>query len=320
LSTSIPYVSVRPGYISVYSRMDSKRVRSQAQIECERYLRDNNPIGNISLKAERRVKQAIDWLLYLSKDKVFYHNKFKRNYHFRINFVTLTLPSQQVHTDQELKAKCLNHILTLLRTRWGVKNYVWRAEAQRNGNIHFHICTDAYVPWNELRNSWNKIVGKLGYIESFKEKHGHKTPNSTDVHAIHKIRNISAYLAKYCTKNSPNRAIEGKLWGLSHGLSQIRSAVDMRYNELEDELRQIFKKFESKVRVSEYVTVCYASVKEWACVVKGRLYSMFMRYVLYHRDGCPTDPYDHLINIPVTSHENNRYISKRNNPQLMLTL
>lgn len=299
--------------------MDNDLGRSDAQKLAEIHLKDNLPAGIISRKAERRVKQAIDWLLYLSKEKVFYHNKFKRNYKFRINFVTLTLPAKQVHTDQELKKECLNHILVVMRQKWGVKNYVWRAEAQRNGNIHFHICTDKYVPWNELRNAWNKCVGKLGYVERFHEKHGHKTPNSTDVHSIHKIKNISAYLAKYCTKNSPHRAIEGKLWGLSNSLSQIKSAIEMRYNEIDKEIRSIFKLFDKQVRQSDFVTICYVSVKEWSTVVRGRLYTLFKEYLEAFRSEAPPPGSEVELEPVLSVLQNRTYIPSTIQGELHLT-
>lgn len=287
MSVSIPYVSIRPSCICLYSRYDSDRPRTELQKASEINLKSNKSEGEISRKAERRVKQAIDWLLYLSKEKTFYHNKFKRNYKFRINFVTLTLPASQEHSDQEIKKECLNHILVVMRKKWNVQNYVWRAEPQRNGNIHFHIVTDQYIPWNELRNAWNKCVGKLGYVERFHKKFNHKTPNSTDVHAIHKIKNIAAYLSKYCTKNNPGRPINGKLWGLSQGLSRIKSAIDMRWSTLNDEIIEIFDHFKSKVIKSDYVTILYVSVKEWSNVIKGSLFNMFMEYLEWFRSGAP---------------------------------
>ncbi|GAH86291.1 unnamed protein product, partial [marine sediment metagenome] len=47
--------------------------------------------------------------------------------------------------------------------------YVWRAEKQENGNIHFHFIVDNFIPWNELRNTWNRIQQNLGYISRFSE-------------------------------------------------------------------------------------------------------------------------------------------------------
>lgn len=285
MHVSIPYVSIRPSYIAIYNRPENTRARSQAQIRNEINLQTNDAKGLISRKAERRIKQGIDWLLYLTNDKTFYHRKHKKHYHFKINFVTLTLPAKQVHSDKVIKAECLNHMLTILRQKYKVHHYLWRAEPQKNGNIHFHIVTDKFIPWNELRNQWNKIVNKLGYVDRFHKKWNHRTPNSTDVHSIKKIGNISAYLAKYCTKQSSVRPIEGKLWGLSSSLSKMKSSVDMRCNIIDTELNAICAAFPNRVIKSDYITVIYRSVKQWSEVVKGRLWAQFIAYLKDAREG-----------------------------------
>jgi len=137
-------------------------------------------------------------------------------------------------------------------------------------------------------------------------------PNSSDVHSIRKINNISAYLSKYCTKNGktkhvPNgqsrtyrfpksgqmiehtiecikeviaeRPIEGKLWGLSHSLSKLSTAIDFRFNEVCQELAMIRKKFATSVKEFDYTTVYYVSVREWLQVCKGALFRILSRYI-----------------------------------------
>lgn len=53
-----------------------------------------------------------------------------------------------------------------------------------------------------LRDSWNKRLNNLGYIDTFEKKHGHRTPNSTDVHAVNNIKDLAAYMVKYMTKGN----------------------------------------------------------------------------------------------------------------------
>jgi hypothetical protein len=40
-------------------------------------------------------------------------------------------------------------------------------------------------------------------VTAFAAKHGHRNPNSTDVHSIYNIKNLAGYLAKYCSKGKP---------------------------------------------------------------------------------------------------------------------
>lgn len=197
--------------------------------------KNNKPAGLISIKAQKRINAAIDWMLAQSKQKKYYSKKHGKHFYFRINFITLDLPSPQVHTDNEIKSRCLNNLLVQLRNKWGVKYYIWRAESQANGNIHFHISCDKFIPWWELRHTWNKIVNNLGYVDAYTAKYsgisfekyleynppnkkfsvadrkrgydaGCKCdwtdPNSVDVHKVKRIRNLGAYLSKEIAKNS----------------------------------------------------------------------------------------------------------------------
>ena len=202
-------------------------------------------------------------MLFLAKDKPLFPHRRDSRLTFKLNMVTLTLSSKQIHTDNEIKNKLLNQFLVELRYKHKCQFYLWRAESQGNGNIHFHIITDKYIPWNELRNGWNRIQNKLGYVDRFNEKYKGKTPNSTDIHSIWKVKNLSAYLAKYCTKEDKNRKIQGKQWGLSSGLSKLKSSIHVRYNELEEAVWKIRRGWKERLKVYEYATVLYVNVNEW---------------------------------------------------------
>lgn len=98
-------------------------------------------------------------------------------------FVTLTLPSVQVHTDNTIKEKVLNPFIKWLtadssetykkgpkkgqKKGFGVSVYFWRAEPQKNSKIHFHIIADKYVPWERVRDQWNQCCEILGYVSRY---------------------------------------------------------------------------------------------------------------------------------------------------------
>ncbi len=285
-----PYVGIRPSSLSLYSRPETKIVRTSIQRLNEAYLDNNDHEGLISFKAEKRIRNAIDWLLEITPKKKFYAPKYKKYYDFKINFITLTLASKQTHSDQEIKKKLLNQFLIECKSKWNVNNYLWRAESQRNGNIHFHICTDKFIPWLELRNNWNRIQNKLGYVDRFHVKHRHRSPNSTDVHSIKKIKNIGAYLGKYCTKNSDHRSISGKLWGLSTQLSRIKANVQMIFSGLADEIEKIADTFPKHVKVFDYATVIYCRSQVWLKMqvpIMKRLHENFIKAIRGDPDLVP---------------------------------
>lgn len=189
--------------------------------------------GKVSKIAERKIKKAIDYTLAVTTEKRITDRITGRTIKMKLAFITLTLPSKQIHDDKEIINKCLNQFLIEIKKYYKVRNYIWRAEKQDNNNIHFHILIDKFIPYQELRDRWNRIVEKLGYVTRYREeqKNWHKkgfkvrenllktwsyekqkqayergskqhwhSPNSTDIHSLQKILNIKAYITKYITK------------------------------------------------------------------------------------------------------------------------
>lgn len=194
----------------------------------------NENDGYVSAKGAKRLRRAINWLHAISPEQTVNHPETGKPFKFRLNFITLTLCSEQMHSDQEIKAKMLHPWITNICRKFKVKSYVWKAEPQANGNIHFHFVTNKFMHMHVIRRSWNACQNRMGYIAEYrkaqqawhkngfkprahlypnwsKEKqlkafeHGVKSnwsdPNSTDVHSLSNIKNAAAYIAKYMTKN-----------------------------------------------------------------------------------------------------------------------
>lgn len=237
----MPTLSISPNGITMYNTWIGERSRYSGEMESERInfersenLKHNNPKGIMSEKAIKRVEAALKWLLFMSKEKKIYHRTVARYVKFKICFITITLASGQKHSDQIIKSKLLNQLLTELRQRFNMEHYIWRAEKQKNGNIHFHIVTNVFIPQDSLRSMWNRIQEKLGYVSRYSEKMRNaiksfsdyynefmdtgtytqlmqryikgkacnfNNPNSTDIHSVRKVKNLAAYLVKYFTKS-----------------------------------------------------------------------------------------------------------------------
>ncbi|MEA5426816.1 rolling circle replication-associated protein [Arcicella lustrica] len=90
-----------------------------------------------------------------------------------VTFVTLTLPSKQVHHDNLIKNECLDPFLewvkaTEIKKGWNVKCYLWRAESQKNGNLHFHLIVDRWIDHEAIRKRWNQLINRLGYVDMYR--------------------------------------------------------------------------------------------------------------------------------------------------------
>lgn len=170
-----------------------------------------------------------------SSTKMVYEKKFAKKVPWKVNFLTLTF--HENFQDDNLARKALSRWIEVAKYRWQMNHYIWKAEPQERGAIHFHLSSNAYIPHQELRYTWNRELRKLGL--------NNINDNSTDIHAGTQIKNIESYMADYlCNeeKHAGRRAISGKLWGCSQNLSSAgKKYLLIKTEELKaitDELEQ----------------------------------------------------------------------------------
>ena len=99
-------------------------------------------------------------------------------------------------------------------------SYIWVAELQQNGNIHFHILVDRFIPIKWLVKIWDQA------------------PNSVNVKRLNDQVHAVNYMLKYMKKG--NCPIEGKRYGMTQNLLDAIKPVKVRY-EGADKL-EAFKK------------------------------------------------------------------------------
>lgn len=204
----------------------------------------NQHQGNISPNAKRKMRNAILWLDASAKWKWCYSKKNDNWFRWRLNFIHLTLPAQQGNSDQFIK-KILNRFFLYAYRKTGLRSYVWKAEPQQRGEIHFHITSDCFIWKTTLQNIWNGCLRHYGLINT------NANPPSTRVHPTHNIKLMTAYLVKYMTKNDTDRrTINGRLWGCSRNLSQANNFhITFPEEQLSTESSQLA---EESTRVDQY--------------------------------------------------------------------
>lgn len=193
----IQHFSISPTYTVYYKRnCERSSGRKQSLIP-----KSNKTNGSMSKKASRKVRYCFNWLIAASKVKQVYKKSTGKTHFFKLNFITLTLSEPQKHTDNFIKANMLAQFIQWMQRRHGVVSYIWKAEAQMNGNIHFHITTNKFIHWQQIRHKWNSIQFKHGYNRGLTELEFCTDTNSTDVHAVKKEALIIGYMCKYFTKD-----------------------------------------------------------------------------------------------------------------------
>lgn len=285
-----PMISLHHDELYLYGKQEWINDRPERNKNSLNNLFDNSNHNKLSIPAKRKAKKAIKYLLYSANEKKVFNPKFGTSFKFKVGFITLTLPSQQRHTDKEIKSLLLNQFLIEAKKKWSMVNYVWKAEKQGNGNIHFHILTDKFIPHWELRQCWNRICNKLGYVDEFQKIHKKKNPNSTDIHSLYKIKSVYSYITKYMTKpehrnkskvsakdiNYTMRKLggfisvssgakkflgklsgSGRIWACSTTLSNITGAREELSEELLKEVEVIEKNQRTKRVNKDYVSCIY---------------------------------------------------------------
>lgn len=240
-------VSVLPSKVSVTTDI-SKQYRDSSG---NWIFREKKPVSNvsnekklvrkfhnfdISVNSARNLRKKIDFLYYYSNARRVKTYSGKVISNFKVLFLTLTIPSQQIHNTGMIITNILDPFLQICRQRLKMQNYVWRLEFQANGNAHFHILTDTYIDYYFAKKHWNKCLNNLGYIDAYRAKmealsyndycqaYGKdykgnkvsndvlfkrynagkstnwKNPNSVDVKSIRSSREISFYISKYFSK------------------------------------------------------------------------------------------------------------------------
>lgn len=247
-------------------------------------FRSHNEIQ--SKQSKTKLSNAINWMLLFADKKTIYSKtpyvskkgEILHYFSFRLAFITLTLSAEQMHNDKYIKEHMLQPFLYWM-TRYYKASYVWKAETQLNGNIHFHITIDTFIHWRSIRAKWNHILAKHNYCKVFNDGSNDKGDAATQIKAIKNEKQTAACIGGYLTKNSIEekyyiekgkerekkleelrkmieagnyiscnienkmhytRFVEGRIWGCSESLSNIKCFIDESEFGFKDNEREFF--------------------------------------------------------------------------------
>ncbi len=265
-------------------------------------LVDNRTKGLLSPKAIKKLKASINWLVVSSKNKKFYSIRAKKEFTFKINFITLTIPPQGKKKVTELEFKILlNTWLTYHRKYSNLNNYVWKIETHKDGRFHIHISTDSFIHHKKVKESWNTILKRNGLLELHYQKFGNYSPPSIDVKAVDKIKKLGAYMAKYMTKNNKeNPMFSGRVWGCSLKISKVLgNTTYVTPNLISMVTRPIFNGLIKTIEVFtkpnifgrkwKVADIYLMDLKDWNSIKGSFLYKLFKDLVLFLRIETPRE-------------------------------
>jgi hypothetical protein len=296
----------------------------------------------MSIQSQKKIRCAVNWLCASAQQKWIPECADHKGFYFKVNFITLTLPCTNSHvTHENIFKLLLEKFLDNARANWGLNLYTWKIELQKNGSPHVHIASDTYINYRKLRTYWNKLLEKEGVLHHYREKHtgckfeqylhwyptndfvdvaksyerwciGNKTnwsdPNTTDVHAVLKIKDLPAYISKYMAKEL-NSAImvkglcalatprsTSRMWGCSVALSRkFKDSIELYDGEYEPEDSSLFSDQLHHKQVlgnPDKAGVCHSVADiifikshQWHTVIKGRFYRYYNQSILELRNA-----------------------------------
>ena len=152
-----------------------------------------------STESQSRLKNAINWMILFADMKPLRNKGDNEIYWNKLGFMTLTIPDLQKHTDNFIKKHMLQPFLLSMQRKLNC-SYVWKAEPQINGNIHFHVTIDKFFPWQGVQEKWNKLCARFDYCTVFPNGTNDKGNASTSIKAVKNdnkaAKDIGGYMSK----------------------------------------------------------------------------------------------------------------------------
>lgn len=264
----VPYVQFRTSSIIQYSQPDRPYYRDPEKKYPNPFkvlYSDSKPVeekkqaysGTVTKGAQKRIAKAVSVLMQTSPVQKFYSPISGKKISFKLGFLTLTISSvKKLLTAKEAHKLLLEPFLRILRNRYKLRSYIWKAELQKRGQIHYHLTINRWIHYKELQRIWNSLQQKAGLLNEYFSKKGHYNPNSIDIHSVKNVQNLEAYLVKYLSKNESDKgATTGKIWDCSMNLKQANYFTDMLDSGIAEQIEQYKKAGKVRIIQSDFCSI-----------------------------------------------------------------
>ncbi len=162
------------------------------------------------------------------RSKIVAYANLKRSKMF-MAFYSISFP---IGMSDDLIRKVHNTVLTRLRKSNGKFSYIWIAERQKNGTLHFHMLTNTFFNIRIINYFYAKAIhnilikSDLGTV-----KFDYKLYNGCDVKRVYSVQKLTKYLTKYVTKN--NEKMDGLLWNCDKTVSALVTHLYLNEKEFQ---------------------------------------------------------------------------------------
>lgn len=220
-------IQIRSSCAILYQDQHVNRIYKSGHSLLRNFRNKRTYSGEVSPSTAKRIARTVSVFVQKSPTKVVYNDVLQRKVRFKLSFLTLTVPDLTTNDASHYYKVLLKPFLRYIKSRFGVESYIWKAEVQSRGSIHYHLTLNTFIPYTYILEKWNELLDQNSLMEVYKLKHGNNQPNSIDIHSVRNISNIEAYLIKYISKQDKNGyTFKGKVWGCSENLQKVKYFSD----------------------------------------------------------------------------------------------
>jgi len=218
-------------------------------------------------------------------------NMFKQKQN-EVIFITYT--TKQIIGHAEINRIFSKHLKNL-RENYGLNSFVWVAELQKRGAIHYHALFDIpYIDIRTINDSFGRTLNANNYRSSVNSVQLAKNWGSVVKDPVYAIK----YFCKYATKVR-GKPFNAKVYNYSHGISP--KTIEISYNEFQ----YLSEKYGKKRYDFQYASIMTGKnpVAEWEYIEKNRENSEPVRVLpeipVYPHKKCKSQSTDTQLHIPI---------------------
>lgn len=180
------------------------------------------------------------------RSKMMAYSMQKRSLKF-MAFYSISFPKG---LPDDIIRKIHNTCLTRIRKVRKNFSYIWVAERQKNGTLHFHMLTNSWLNIRIINHIYAKAIDNQikkdlkDFVNYDKSKY-----NGVDVKLVRDRKNLTKYLTKYLTKN--NNKFNGLCWNCDSSTSALITSVYLNDHEFQKIANKVIymKSFEKQYSI-----------------------------------------------------------------------
>jgi hypothetical protein len=213
----IPMMQIRKNALIFFSQSQSARYNQSNTFFSPTYA------GHSTIGVKKRIKRTVDILCQLSPPRTVTNPATQRKVKHSLSFITLTIPAKETHIEPDFGNKnLLAPFIRIMKKKFHMITYIWKAEFQKNNQLHYHLTTPSVIHYSYIRDTWGNILSSNKLLVQWYAAGHDRHPPCTDIRSVYKQKDMQWYLSKEISKAVQNKKCKGKIWDCSLNIKGIK--------------------------------------------------------------------------------------------------